>query len=179
MIKSQSIETIEQATGRSWTEWLVWFKEHGAETMSHSEIADLVYSELKGKVESAGWWSQSVTVAYEQSTGQREPGQRNDGSFEISVSKTVLGERKKVFEKYAKELSRISKFGGKKIENVRISVTPKRNYWKCDLPGHGKVEWSFEEKTLGKVLVTVMHSQLASSEDAAGWRSFWKNYLAQ
>ena len=35
------------------------------------------------------WWSQHVTVAYEQARGIREPGQRQDGSFEASVSRTV------------------------------------------------------------------------------------------
>lgn len=35
------------------------------------------------------WWAQGITVAYEQARGLRMPGQRPDGSFDASASKTL------------------------------------------------------------------------------------------
>ena len=49
-------------------------------------------AELDGRVDNPAWWAQSVTVAYEQDSGRRFPGQRPKGTFQTSVSKsTQLG----------------------------------------------------------------------------------------
>jgi hypothetical protein len=51
-----------------------------------------VYRELEGTIEQLGWWTQAVTMAYEQYIGRPVPGQRPDGTFQKSVSKsTSLG----------------------------------------------------------------------------------------
>ena len=52
--------------------------------MSHGEIAQLVNE--KYKVD--GWWSQMVTVGYERIKGLRARGQRRDGTYEASKSRT-------------------------------------------------------------------------------------------
>ena len=36
-----------------------------------------------------GWWVQGITVGYKQARGIRRPGQRQDGTYEASVSRTV------------------------------------------------------------------------------------------
>jgi hypothetical protein len=38
------------------------------------------------------WWAQGVTVGYEQARGIRSPGQRQDGTFEVSVTRTIAAE---------------------------------------------------------------------------------------
>lgn len=38
------------------------------------------------------WWAQGVTVAYEQARGIRRPGQRQDGTFEVSVTRTIAAD---------------------------------------------------------------------------------------
>ena len=38
---------------------------------------------------STAWWAQSITVGFEQARGIRRPGQRQDGTYEASVSRTV------------------------------------------------------------------------------------------
>lgn len=180
MTKSQSIESIEKATGRPWADWKQWLEKAGAHELTHPAIADLVYKELEGKIDSPGWWSQGVTVAYEQAIGRRAPGQRSDGTFELSVSKTVDGTRDEVFAGISDRLhAAAAGFAGKTIANVRTSVTPVRSYWKCDLDDDSKVTWSFEQKGEGKVLVAVTHTNLISEEQASGWREFWKNYLTE
>src|SRR5215468_4941239 len=72
----------------------------GAKKLSHHEIATKVLEELDGKVENLGWWAQSVTVAYEQFTGHRIPGQRPDGTFQTSVSKATKLDMKDLMDKW-------------------------------------------------------------------------------
>ncbi len=177
MTKSQSIESIEKATGRSWKEWNKFFSDHSAKELDHKSIASLVHKELEGKIDSAGWWSQAITVAYEQYIGRREPGQKSDGTYEVSVSKTVEGTRDEVYASYAEKLSQTEQFNNLTTDNERTSTTPVRSYWKCDFSDGSKIIWSFEQKNPGKVLLVAMHTGLASSESAVKWRDFWKEYL--
>ena len=86
------IEAIERATGRSWDDWLSWMASIDADRLSHHEIATALLTELDGKVDNVGWWAQATAVAYEHDVGRRVPGQRPDGTFQTSVSRsTSLG----------------------------------------------------------------------------------------
>ncbi|HJR15886.1 MAG TPA: hypothetical protein VJ808_03450 [Gemmatimonadales bacterium] len=51
----------------------------------HGQIATYV----REKYRVSSWWSQTVTVGYERIKGLRAIGQRRDGSFEVSKSKTL------------------------------------------------------------------------------------------
>ena len=86
------IEAVERATNRSWDDWLRWMASVDAEHLSHHEIATALITELDGMVDNLGWWAQATAVAYEQYVGRRVPGQRPDGTFQTSVSRsTPLG----------------------------------------------------------------------------------------
>src|SRR5712671_2523924 len=76
--------TIKAKTGCSWDRWVHALDQLGAEKMSHREIAMLVHTKYK----IPGWWSQSVTVGYERIKGLRARGQRRDGSYEATKSRT-------------------------------------------------------------------------------------------
>ena len=60
-----------------------------AKDLDHKAIALNVYEELDGTIDQLGWWTQAVTVAYEQYIGRRIPGQRPDGTFQTSVSRST------------------------------------------------------------------------------------------
>ena len=60
-------EAVARATGRAWDEWLKVLDRAGAKTMPHKEIALL----LSRKFDVPDWWSQMVTVGYEQARGLR------------------------------------------------------------------------------------------------------------
>lgn len=77
-------EALTAATGRTWSEWFELLDAAGAEAWTHPQIARW----LQGEQGVPGWWSQAVTVGFEQARGRRAPGQRADGSFEVSASKT-------------------------------------------------------------------------------------------
>ena len=78
-------DAVREATGRDRAEWFALLDEAGAATWPHKDIAGWLGREH----DVDGWWAQGITVAYEQARGIRRPGQRQDGTFEASVSRTV------------------------------------------------------------------------------------------
>jgi hypothetical protein len=78
-------DAVRAATGRDRAEWYALLDEAGAATWPHKEVATWLVREHGVD----GWWAQGVTVGYEQARGIRRPGQRQDGTFEASVSRTV------------------------------------------------------------------------------------------
>jgi len=79
-----SDEALTAATGRPWAGWFGLLDAAGAQAWTHPQIARWLHDEHGVP----GWWSQAVTVGFEQARGLRMPGQRADGSFEVSASKT-------------------------------------------------------------------------------------------
>ncbi|GAB3616480.1 hypothetical protein GCM10027416_10370 [Okibacterium endophyticum] len=78
-------DSVEKATGRSRDQWRSLLGSSGAATWSHTATASWLVDEHGVD----GWWAQSITVDFEQHIGRRKPGQRADGTFEVSVSRTV------------------------------------------------------------------------------------------
>ncbi|RZS65639.1 uncharacterized protein DUF4287 [Agromyces ramosus] len=78
-------DAVREATGRERAEWFALLDEAGAATWTHQAIARWLVAEHGVD----GWWAQGITVAFEQSRGIRRPGQRQDGTYEASVSRTV------------------------------------------------------------------------------------------
>jgi hypothetical protein len=60
---------VQAKTGKTWPEWLALLDRAGARKMNHQEIASYLHDELG----CSGWWSQMVTVGYEQARGMRDP----------------------------------------------------------------------------------------------------------
>lgn len=178
MTKPSNIESIEKATQRSWNEWLGWFDEQNLKELSHKEIAEKVHAELDGKIDSPGWWSQGVTVAYEQHIGRRAPGQRADGTFEVSVNKNFDGSREEIFARVRDWADGKADFDGHKFMSARTSVTPVRSYWRCDFADGTKLDVAVGPRSDGDFMVTISHTKLRSSEDAEHWRSYWKQEIA-
>lgn len=78
-------ERVREVTGRGREDWFGLLDEAGAAEWTHPEIAAWLTADQGVDP----WWSQHLTVAYEQDRGIRSPGQRQDGLFEASVSRTV------------------------------------------------------------------------------------------
>jgi hypothetical protein len=83
-IAGMSDEAVKAKTGCDWARWVHALDRRKAHEMSHREIAAVVNE----KYGIDGWWSQMVTVGYERIKGLRERGQRRDGGFEASKSKS-------------------------------------------------------------------------------------------
>ena len=177
--KPGSIRGIETATNKQWNEWVELLDRAGARDLDHTAIAELVFKELDGKVESAGWWAQGVTVAYEQEIGRREPGQRADGTFETSVTKTLAGTKEDVFALWSEAYGIAKELNTQPISNIRTSVTPVRLYWRCDVADGSKVSVASEKKGDSRAMVSVTHTGLQSAEAKDMWQSYWRECLAK
>lgn len=79
---------LGSGTGRSALEWFAILDGVSATRLSHEQIARL----LVDRFEVASWWAQGITVRYEQERGMPLPGQQADGSFAVSVDRSLRGE---------------------------------------------------------------------------------------
>jgi len=89
-----SDEAVKARTGKGWKEWFAILDKIGARKMSHRDIAEQLYKNYK----ISGWWSQMVTMGYEQARGLREKYERSGGYYEISISRTLEVPVSKVFK---------------------------------------------------------------------------------
>src|SRR3712207_9511305 len=79
-------ESVREATGRAWDEWLVALDAAGAADLGHKEIVAHLEREHP---DVSAWWRQSITVAYEQARGKRVLGETADAGFQVGVQRTV------------------------------------------------------------------------------------------
>lgn len=179
MTKPSNLTSIEAATGRPWEEWTKWLKEIGAAELSHPDIVKLVRGALDGKTDSPGWWAQNVTVAFEQHIGRRSPGQSNDGLFEVSVTKTLVGTKEDVYALWTEAHSHAKEFRGNVIKNVRTSTTPVRLYWRCDFADGSTFAIATEQRAPGKAMIAATHTKLKSEAEKDQWRLYWKELISK
>jgi uncharacterized protein YndB with AHSA1/START domain len=162
---------VEAATGRTWAQWIAALDRAGAATKSHKEIVALV----RGKLGlDKGWWSQMVTVGYEQAKGLRAVHEQS-GGFAASVSRTMNFPVDAVFAAW--------------------NVARRRAAWLQDpltirkaTPGKSlRITWSdgtnvdvnLTVKGAAKTVVAVEHAKLAGTKAVAERKAFWKDALAR
>ena len=177
--KPSAFRSIETATNKQWNEWVELLDRAGARDLDHKVIAELVFRELDGKVDSAGWWAQGVTVAYEQAIGRRMPGQNADGSYETTVTKTLAGTKEDVFALWSEAYGAAEEFNAQSISNIRTSDTPVRLYWRCDVEDGSKVSVATEMKGDNRAMISVTHTRLQSTEAKDIWQLYWRECLAK
>jgi hypothetical protein len=78
---------VAARSGRSVREWLEILDAEAATRLSHDQIVAL----LVDVYEASEWGAQSVAVRYQQERGIPLPGQQADGTFQVSVSRSILG----------------------------------------------------------------------------------------
>ena len=78
-------DAVVAATGRRAEEWFALLDAAGAAQWPHPRIARWLADEQGVP----SWWRQNLAVRYEQSIGRREPGQKADGTFSVSSSRSV------------------------------------------------------------------------------------------
>ena len=131
MATNSRIEAVERATGRSWDDWLAYFDTIGATKLSHHEIATALISELDGKVDNLGWWAQATAVAYEQHVGRRVSGQRPDGTFQTSVSRSTPLSMNALMQAWTDFAAADQAVLERIVGEVRVSGTQNRITWRA------------------------------------------------
>lgn len=116
----------------------------GAKDLDHHAIALRVFEELDGAVERVGWWTQAVTVAYEQDVGRRVPGQRPDGTYQTSVSRATSMSMTDLMDQWTAYAADDTGVQGLVVAgSLRVSGTDRRITWRANavVSGRGRV-WS-------------------------------------
>lgn len=165
-----SDEAVKAKTGKVWKEWFSILDRAGAKKMTHQEIAMYLHTDH----EVGPWWTQMVTVTYEQERGLRDKHQRPDG-YQISVSRTIGVPSAKVFKSFANEKDRTAWLGEEGLV-VRKS-TPNKTMRVTWNDKKTNLEVYFYPKGDKKSQVVVQHSKLASDKSAAGMKTFWAKAL--
>jgi hypothetical protein len=174
--KPVNTAAIAKGTGRSWEDWLAFLRSIDAENLSHKEIAERV----SATGHATGWWAQSIAVAFEQSIGRRAPGQDNDGTFQVSTTRTLPGTMDEALVAWVALVGNRKEFMGVAVSRgPETSRSEKFCYWRCTLSDGSRVSMNFHDKAPGRASIGLGHDRLQSPADVERWREFWKGLLKQ
>ena len=165
-------EAVERATGKGWDEWLKVLDRAGAKSMPHKEIALL----LSRKCGVPDWWSQMVTVGYEQARGLRDVYQHADG-YAANATRTYEVSVENLFTAWSDPKTRARWLPRAPLE-LRRAVDGKsmRMTWTS---GRTRVEVNFFAKGAGKSQVQVEHGKLPSSAAVTRQKAYWSDALGR
>jgi len=165
-----SDQAVQAKTGKAWPEWFSVLDKAGAGKMTHQEMAKYLHQKLKV----SAWWSQMVTVGYEQAHGKRRAHQTPSG-YQVSVSKTIGVSVSKLFrawqvEKVRSQWLRPNSLVIRKAtadKSLRITWGDKKT----------SLEVNFYSKDTGKTQVVVQHTKLHDSKAVERTRRYWSKAL--
>jgi hypothetical protein len=165
-----SDDAVKSKTGKAWKEWFAILDRAGAAKMTHQEIANYLHT----KHAVPPWWTQMVTVTYEQQRGLRDKHQRPDG-YQISVSRTINASLARLYKSVADEKNRSSwlKEKGLLVRKATVNKTM-RVTWS---DGKQNLEFYFYPKADTKSQIVVQHSKIADAKTAAKMKTYWSDAL--
>ena len=145
----------------------------GADKLSHHEIASAVIGELDGKVDNLGWWAQATAVAYEQYVGRRVPGQRPDGTFQTSVSRSTPLGMDALIEAWTDFAATDQEVLDRITGDVRVSGTSNRMTWRTKGRDGTAITVISEPKKDGTASLVVQVIGTASLDDNNAAKAAW------
>jgi uncharacterized protein YndB with AHSA1/START domain len=164
-------EAVQAKTGKTWPEWFAILDKAGAAEWPHKKIAIFLHDECS----CPDWWSQMVTVGFEQARGLRVKHQTASGfsansSKTISVAVSILYGAWTDPKKLAKWLPDGKKMTIRKAtENKSVRAT-----W---IDGTSNLDIQFWIKGDAKTQVTVEHSKLGSLTEVERSKAHWGEAL--
>ena len=159
-------DAVRAKTGKGWQEWFAVLDARGAAGLDHAAIARMWSAELKVP----SWWSQMVTVGYEQARGLRQKGQRPDG-YSVSASRTMNAPAAAAFGAWTDARARAKWLGADADLTVR-KATPGKSVRGTWGDGRGNVEVHLWPKGAARCQVAVQHSKLTSNAEALRMKQF-------
>jgi hypothetical protein len=167
-LAGMSDAAIKAKTGCAWEKWVYVLDTWGAREKTHTAIATHVHE--KYKID--GWWSQAVTVGYERIRGLRVRGQRRDGSYEITKSKTFAVPIADLYRAFATAKARAPWLP----DALKVRTATASRSMRVTWPDGTNVDIGFFAKGK-KSQVAVAHTKLASKADADERKKFWAERL--
>jgi hypothetical protein len=169
-LAGKSDATIKAKTGCTWERWVKALDYAKAHAWPHRDIAAYVHQKYKVP----GWWAQTVTVGYERIKGLRAIGQRQDGSFEASKSKTFAVPLARLYRAFNDARTRARWLPGVDL-TVRTATRDKsmRITWS----DRTSVEVGFSRRGTAKSQVQLAHGKLPDPAAAMRVKQFWAERL--
>jgi len=161
---------LKEKTGCTWERWVRALDYHGAERMSHRDIAALVSKKYKV----GDWWAQTVTVGYERIKGLRARGQRRDGTYEATKSRTFNVPVEALFDAWADARVR-GRWLSDAAVKVRRATAPKS--MRLDWSDRSIIAIGFMSKGASKSAVAVQHAKLPNKKKADELKRYWSERL--
>jgi hypothetical protein len=165
-------ERIVEATGRGWQAWFEILDGWNATSRTHTEIARWLMEEH----DVPGWYSQSLTVGYEQARGLRAPGQRKDG-FAAGASRTVGVPVERLFEAFTDESIRDRWMPGADLR-VRTATAPRTARYDWE-DGSTRVIVGFDSAGDAKSRLALSHERLPDADSADEMKTWWRERLTE
>ncbi len=163
-------DAVARATGKAWDQWLAILDKAGAVAMPHKAIASM----LADKYGVPPWWSQMVTVGYEQARGLREAYQQG-GWFAANASRTLDASVERLYGAWADPALRALWLGNAPVEVTR--ATDGRSMRIAWTAGGQRVDVNFTPAGEGRSRVQVEHGKLRDGKAVAEKKAFWKKAL--
>jgi hypothetical protein len=161
---------LKAKTGCTWERWVRALDRVQAHTWPHREIAQYVAAKYK----TPDWWAQMVTVGYERIHGLRAIGQRRDGTFEATKSKTVPVPVSRLYRAFSDKRTR-----SRWLPDVALTIrsaTP-RKVTRITWHDGTSVVAGFSAKGAAKSQVQVQHEKLPSKDAATHMKRYWGERL--
>jgi hypothetical protein len=168
---------VEKATGKGWREWTAALDRVGAASWKHRAIAAHLHDELGVP----SWWTQMIAVGYERLRGLRATGQRRDGSYEVSKSKTLAAPVSAAWKAFAEKRER-----RKWLPDLELTVTTatKPKSMRIRLDDGSRLDVYFTSKATAKstkgapkCAVTIQHRALPDAATKDRVRAMWTERL--
>ena len=169
-LAGRSDAVLEEKTGCTWARWVRTLDHVQAYTWQHREIATYV----REKYGLSPWWAQGVTLGYERIKGLRAIGQRRDGSFEATRSRTFAVPLVRLYRAFHDAQARARWLPG---VDLTVRTAARGKSMRITWPDQTSVTVDFASRGPGKSQVAVQHEKLPDRAAAARAREFWADRL--
>jgi uncharacterized protein YndB with AHSA1/START domain len=159
-------DAVKAKTGKGWKEWFALLDKVGAAKWPHREIASYLHDEC----ECPNWWSQMVTVGYEQARGLRVKHQ-TAGGFTAGASKTIDVPVTALFEAWSNSKLRVKWLPDATKIEIRSATQNRRLRigWSDD----SNLEVMFYAKGKDKSQVTIERRKLPNTKAVIQVKAYW------
>ena len=170
MAKKISNEAVKKSTGKTLKEWFSILNKAGAKKMEQKQVAKLLHQ----KYGLSGWWSQMVTVQYEQEIKGRKKHEKPEG-FQVSKSTTLTASVTKIFNMINSPIKRIIWLKDPAITIIKSTKDKSiRGKW---IDKKTNIEFQFYPKDNNKTQLVVQQSRIKSEKEAETMKTYWGKQL--
>ena len=169
-LAGRSDAALKEKTGCTWERWVKALDRVSAYSWPHREIARYVGE----KYHLPGWWAQTVTVGYERIKGLRGIGQRRDGSYEATKSKTFAVPLARLYGAFHNARTRARWLPG---VPVTIRSTTHGKSMRINWPDGTPVIIWFTSMGTAKSQVALAHGKLPDRATATRLKQYWGERL--